>query len=122
MIDHAESRSNVTAMTCWTSAIESRPKLGPRPLASPLVLSASSRSDDPFPARASRFALSPSATSVSSASRPSMLVTIRPTASADDDNGVAPRKLTERSCVSSADRSDRASAVVRTAADTASDA
>jgi hypothetical protein len=49
-----------------------------------------------------------------------MLVTIRPTASADDDKGIAPKMLTERSCASNADRSDRISAVVRTADDTAS--
>jgi hypothetical protein len=52
-------------------------------------------------------------------SRPSVLAAIRPTASAGDDNGVAPRMLTERSCASRADSSDRASVIVTAADDTA---
>ena len=47
-----------------------------------------------------------------------MLATIRPTASADGASDVAPRMLTDRSCASRPERSDRTSEIVTTAADT----
>ena len=106
-------------MTSWTSPIESWPTPEPRRAARDWVLSASSPSAVALAASASRLPLALSAMSETRPSRPSMLAAIRPTASAGDDNGVAPRMLTERSCASRADRAERASVIVTAAAATA---
>jgi len=106
-------------MTSWISPNESSPTPDPMRAASARVPSASSLSAEALPTSASRLTMPLSAMPASRPSRPSMLAAIRPTASAGEDSGVAPRMLTERSWASSADRSDRTSVAVTAAADTA---